>query len=171
MNQPERTRLELYQRQLNAVYQDSPWHSFQHVLQGVKSEEALWEPPYYKGFPWMSGSILDIAFHVAGDTSFQLSYALGDRSLTWEKLIEEFKSRGGNLEAALAMAEESFLELQQALDGLADVDLARRHKTPDGKKEQTLEEFIQMLLEHYVYHSGQIMYVRCLWDGQRRSRN
>lgn len=117
----------------------------------------------------MSGSILDIAFHVAGDVSFQLSYALGDRSLTWEKLTEEFKARGGDLKAALVMAEESFLELQEALGKLTDEDLARRYETPDGKKEQTLEEFIQMLLEHYVYHAGQIMYVRCLWEGQRKS--
>jgi uncharacterized damage-inducible protein DinB len=52
---------------------------------------------------------------------------------------------------------------------LSDSDLDKRFKTPDGKKEQSIEELLQMLLEHYFYHAGQIMYIRCLWEGERRS--
>jgi hypothetical protein len=169
MSPSERPRLAHYEKQLRLAYQESPWHSFKLVLQGVKAEEALWKPPHYKGFPWMSGNILDIVFHLGGDTRFQLSYALGDRSVTWEKLTEEFQARGGDLAAALTMADESFSELQQALNWLTDAHLARRYETPDGQQAKTLEEFIQMLLEHYFYHAGQIRYIRCLWEGQRKS--
>ncbi len=169
MNPSPRLRLEYYQKQLKIAYEESPWHSFKHVMKGVKPEEAAWKPAHYKGFPWMSGNILDIAFHLGGDTSYQLSNALGDKSVTWEVLTAQFKARGGDINAAVAMAEESFSYLQKTLDTLTDTDLTRRFKTPDGKKEQSIEELLQMLLEHYFYHSGQIMYIRCLWEGERKS--
>lgn len=153
------------QQQCEAAYQGSPWHSLKGAIKGIKPDEATWQPPRYKGFPWAHGSIVEILFHVAGDTLYQLDYAFGQRSLTWEELQERFRRAGGDLEAARKLLDESFSALQQHLKTLTDADLARTYIAPDGKTQKTLGELFQMLLEHYLYHAGQIVYVRCLWAG------
>lgn len=153
------------QRQFEAAYRGSRWHSLKEAIKGVKPGEATWQPPHYKGFPWAHGSIVEILFHVAGDTLYQLDYAFGKRSLTWDELQERFRRAGGDLEAAKKLLDESFAVLQEYLKNLSDVELARTYTAPDGKTHRTLGELFQMLLEHYFYHAGQIVYVRCLWAG------
>jgi len=162
---PARAIIAHLKRHLEAAYQGSQWHSFQSALKGIQPEEALWTPPAYKGFPWMKGSILEIVFHVGGDSLYQLDYALGQRKLSWDELQERFQSEGGDLAAALQLAEEGYQALQQTLDSLTDEELERTHPTPEGKGERTLENFFHMMIEHHLYHAGQIMYVRCLWQG------
>ncbi|OGF55135.1 MAG: hypothetical protein A2Z21_10025 [Candidatus Fraserbacteria bacterium RBG_16_55_9] len=164
---PARAIIEHLKRDLEAAYQGSRWHSLKSALKGIQPEEALWVPPAYKGFPWMKGSILEIVFHVGGDSFYQLDYALGQRKLTWEDLQVRFHSEGGNLAAALELAEEGYQALQQTLDSLRDEELARTYPTPEGKGERTLEDFFRMMIEHHFYHAGQIMYVRCLWAGRQ----
>lgn len=167
---PIRVIIEHLKRDLDAAYQGSRWHSFNSVLKNIQPEEAIWTPPAYKGFPWMKGSILEIVFHVGGDSFYQLDYALGQRHLTWEELQSRFKTAGGDLQAGLKLAEEGHLALQRALDSLTDEDLARTYPTPEDKGERTLEAFFHMMIEHHLYHAGQITYVRCLWQGRQESR-
>lgn len=163
-----RLHLERLQRQLEAAYRTSRWHSLKEVCGGLKPEEAAWVPPHYKGFPWAKGSILELIFHVAGDTLYQLDYAFGSRTLTWNQLTERFAKDGGDLKAARQLLEEAYAALQKRLNALTDSDLSRSYSTPDG--ERTLEELFQMILEHYLYHAGQIVYIRNLWAGLSTKR-
>lgn len=163
---PTRVIIEHLKRDLESAYHGSRWHSFKSSLKDIQPEEALWVPPAYQGFPWMRGSILEIVFHVAGDSLYQLDHALGQRKLTWEDLKERFRAEGSHLPAALHLAEGGYQALQQALDSLTDEDLAHTYATPQGKGERTLEAFFRLMIEHYLYHAGQIMYVRCLWQGK-----
>ncbi len=157
--------IEQLKRALKSAYEESRWHSFKSALKGIRPEEALWIPPAYQGFPWMRGSILEIVFHVGGDSLYQLDQALGHRRLSWEELQARFSAEGGDLPAALKLAEEGYGALRQALDSLTDEELSHTYPTPEGRGERTLEEFFQMMIEHYLYHAGQIVYVRCLWQG------
>jgi hypothetical protein len=159
------TRVTHLQGQFRAAYQDSRWHSLKGALDGVKADEARWQPPHYKGFSWAHGSILEITFHVAGDTLYQLDYAFGSRTLAWETLDSRFKRDGGDLSAAIRLLEEGFSQLLGHLKELTDENLERAYIAPDGKTQKTLEELFQMILEHWLYHSGQIVYVRSLWAG------
>lgn len=153
------------QRQFEAAFSGSRWHSLKAALKGVQPDEATWQPPHYKGFSWAHGSIVEILFHVAGDTLYQLDYAFGERTLTWEALQERFRGAGGDLHAAQKLLDESFSLVQNHLSALSDADLARTYRAPGGKTQRTLGELFQMLLEHCFYHAGQIVYVRCLWAG------
>jgi uncharacterized damage-inducible protein DinB len=153
------------QEQFEAAYRGSRWHSLREAIKGLKPDEARWQPPHYKGFSWAHGSILEILFHVSGDTLYQLDYAFGARSLTWEQLQARFQEEGGDLKAAKKLLDESFLAVQKYLENMTDADLARPYTAPDGKTQRTLGELFQMLLEHCFYHAGQIVYVRCLWAG------
>ncbi len=153
------------QRQLEAAYRGSRWHSLHRAINGLKPEEARWRPPHYKGFPWSHGSIVEILFHIGGDTLYQLDYAFGAGSVTWEQLQARFQREGGDLRAAIRLLDESFAALQKNLESLTDADLTRTYTPPDGKTQKSLGELFQMLLEHYLYHAGQIVYIRNLWAG------
>ncbi len=159
--------MEHLKAQLEAAYRGSRWHSLLSALKGITPEEAAWTPPAYKGFPWMRGSIVEIVFHVGGDSLYQLDHALGARALTWEALQERFRREGGDLSAALKLAEEGYRALQRALDGLDDEQLQRTYPTPEsqGERRRTLQAFFEMMVEHHLYHAGQIVYVRCLYRG------
>ncbi|MFN4218162.1 MAG: DinB family protein [Candidatus Bipolaricaulia bacterium] len=152
------------QQQFEAAYRESRWHSLKAAMKGLQPDEATWQPPHYKGFSWAHGSIVEILFHVAGDTLYQLDYAFGKRMLTWDALQERFRRDGGDLQAAQKLLDESFSVLQEYLKDLSDADLARSYTAPD-KTQKTVGELLQMLLEHWLYHAGQIVYVRCLWAG------
>jgi hypothetical protein len=167
-----RTIVERLKRDLETAYRGSKWHSFRSALKEITPEEASWTPPAFQGFPWMKGSILEIVFHVGGDSFYQLDYALGDRRLTWEELEKRFQAEGCDLQAALKLAEEGYQALQRALDSLTDEDLERTYPTPEskGKRERSLEEFFRMMIEHHHYHAGQIVYARCIWQGLQDQR-
>jgi uncharacterized damage-inducible protein DinB len=152
-------------QQFEAAYRGSRWHSLRAALKGVQPDEATWQPPHYKGFPWAKGSIVELVFHVAGDTLYQLDYAFGKRTLTWATLTERFQCDGGDLKAAQKLLDEGFSAVQRYLHSLTDADLARTYTAPDGKTQKTLGELFQMLLEHCFYHAGQIVYIRNLWAG------
>jgi uncharacterized damage-inducible protein DinB len=160
--------VEHLKRDLEAAYRGSRWHSFKSALKDISPEEADWTPPAYQGFPWMKGSITEIVFHVGGDSLYQLDHALGEKKLTWDELTRRFEELGGDLEAALKLVEEGYQALQRALQSLTDEDLERTYPTPEskGKSERTLSEFFRMMIEHYLYHAGQIVYIRSLLKGE-----
>jgi len=150
---------------LQAAYEGSQWHSFKSAVKGLKPNEALWRPPHYKGFPHMDGSIQNIIFHLGGDSQYQLDHALGTQKLTWNGLTQRLNELGGDLKAALQMADEGYEKLQSALETLTDEDLQQTYATPENDGERTLEDFFRMKIEHHHYHAGQIVYIRNMWRG------
>jgi len=155
---------------LDDAFYKSRWHSFKSAIEGLSQEEASWKPPKYRSPPpWsFSGSILDLIFHLGADDLFQLNQVFGDRTLTWEALHERFKSEGGNLEVALKLAEEGYQALREKLNTLTDSGLEERRKTAGGR-DITAERFFVMLIEHHIYHAGQINYIRGLYEGSKET--
>jgi hypothetical protein len=149
---------------LQEAWKGSHSHSFKQSLIGITQAEANWSPPHYRGFPWNSGSIREIVFHVGGDFFYQLDTAFGDGKLSWETLGQRYRQAGGDFPAALALAEEGFSHLRATLESLSDADLTRKIKTPSGGQIEASRLF-RMLTEHLFYHAGQIVYVRSLWAG------
>jgi hypothetical protein len=160
--------IDVLKQDLETAYHGSHWHSFQSALKGLSQDEALWKPPHYQGFPWMDGSIQNIIFHVGGDNFYQLDYALGERRLTWDELQVNYKQAKSDLKGALQLAESGYQALQDALGSLNDESLAGKYPTPEGKGERSLEGLFKMMIEHYFYHAGQIVYIRSMWKGLKK---
>lgn len=162
----DRKLVEFLLARLDDAFYKSRWHSFKSAVEGLTQEEASWKPPKYQSpSPWnFSGSILNLIFHLGADDLFQLNQVFGDRTLTWETLHERFKAEGGDLKAALKLTEEGYRALREKLSGLTDAQLSERHKTARGR-EITAERFFVMLIEHHIYHAGQINYIRGLYAG------
>jgi uncharacterized damage-inducible protein DinB len=160
----EKERVRFLLDRLADAWEGSQWHSFRRALEGLTDEEAAWKPLQYKSpEPWgFSGSILDILLHVTIDTLMMPNQVFGDRTLTAEAIWERFQAQGGDLAAACALLEEGYEATYKALAQLTDRDLEQKTGT---QKERSLESLFIEAIEHYLYHAGQIHYIRCLWEG------
>jgi uncharacterized damage-inducible protein DinB len=152
-------------RSLADSHDKSPWHSVVGALEGLTEDEFQWRPAKYKGFSFMSGSIHDILFHVASDKLVSISVAYGDKSFTWKSVAEQPEVKAGTLVAALALLARAQASVVALLDSLADEDLAKT-VTVEGPRTMTGERFFDMMVEHDLYHAGQIQYIRSLIKAQ-----
>jgi len=165
---PSRSRVAFWQRQFQQAWQGSRWHSVQAALRGISQIDAEWEPQAYQGFPWSAGSVLDIVFHLGGDDLIQVDAAFGRAQLDWDKVTRQFQHQGGHWQAALDVLHQGHRAVCDALEGLNDVDLDHKVSSHSLRNVRA-EDVFQMLHEHKLYHAGQIVYVRCLAEGEKRS--
>jgi hypothetical protein len=148
-------------------YEGSPWHSFKAAVRDLTEEEALWVPPTgYKGYRWADGTILKIIFHLGADKLVQISTAFGEGSVDWHAMEVRFRAMGGNLAAALQIAQEGYETTLDALAPLTDDDLEVERPYWGGGRMPTGDLFL-MLAEHDVYHAGQIIYIRGMYAAQK----
>lgn len=107
----------------------------------------------------MNGSIQDILYHVTGDKLVQLDHAFGDASLTWDnisitkaslaQMVPDLESADSKVAAALAAQDRESLS---------------RKVTAWGGKSMSCEDFFLMLIEHDLYHAGQVRCIRNLLE-------
>ena len=160
------TRKEMLAKRLEEAFRGSRYHSFLASLKGVSEEMARWKLARYKGFPHMDGSILNLAYHTAGDKSVLISTSFGDGSVTWEQVQARFEELGANLTAVRTLAEQGHRLVLQTLEDLSDEEL----DTPRpyyGGNTHTAYEVFSIIAEHDLYHAGQINYVRNLYAGEQ----
>ena len=162
------TRKEMLKKRLEETYSGSRYHSFLASLKGVSEEMARWKPARYKGFPHMDGSILNLAYHTAGDKSVLISTAFGDGSVTWEQVKARFEAMGADLAAARTLAEQGHRLVLQTLEDLPDEDLDAARPYYGGKTHSAYALF-SIIAEHDLYHAGQINYVRNLYAGEQQA--
>lgn len=137
------------------AFASSPWHGVLSALDGVSEDAFLHVPSRHNGFPWMDGSIRDIVYHIAGDKLVQLDSAFGDGSITWKSLpIEK-----GEMPTMLIDMKNAHEHAVQQLAGQTD-DTLREKVASWGGKRMTAEDLFLMLIEHDIYHAGQIRYIR-----------
>ncbi len=163
---PEKKQVRFLLARLAAAWEKGKWHTLKGALEGLTEAEAAWKPPHYRSpEPWgFSGSILEILVHVAADSLAMISQFFGDESITYEGVRERFQTQGGTLSAALALLAEGYDSTRKALTKLNDRDLL---KNVGKKKAWRADSVFMELVEHYLYHAGQINYIRCLWEGTK----
>ena len=152
---------------LEEAFRGSRYHSFVGCLKGVSDAEARWKPSSYRGFPHMDGSILNLAYHTAGDKHVLISVGFGDGSVTWPTVQQRFEELGGDLNAAKALAEEGHSLFLKELKGVGEegLDSIRPYY---GGKSLTAFELFTVVAEHDIYHAGQIWYARNLRAGMMK---
>lgn len=162
----ESSRLPFLREQLEEAYRGSRFHSFLSSLKGVTEEDARWLPPHYRGFPHMSGSILNLAYHTGGDKFVLMSHSFGDASETWEVVEARFMTLGGDIAAAKTLAEEGHAKVLATLAQLDEAALEEIRPYYGGKT-FTARQIFQIVMEHDIYHAGQINFLRNLLAGSR----
>lgn len=141
------------------AFRCSPWHSLLDSLEGVRSDVFLRAPDQHDGFPWMDGSIRDILYHVTGDKVVQFSHAFGDGSITWENV----EIARATVDVMLQQLHQAHAPLVETLSRQTDDTLTKKVRTWGGKI-MSIRDFFLMLIEHDLYHAGQIRMLRNLYE-------
>ena len=139
---------------------DGPdWHSLLGNLKAVTPDDWLWVPPGGRR------SIRDIVQHVDGAKYMYHSNAFGDRSLTWESPLVLGAGRLATIPEASAWLREGHARRHDAIAALEDdAELARprAHHSRQGVETRWI---ILVMLQHDLYHAGEINHIRALKQG------
>lgn len=147
---------------LDDAFEGSAWHSLVGNLRSLTPEDWLWVPPGGQR------SIHDIVRHVGGSKFMYHDYAFGSATLTWNDPLvdgtDELASGTTALEW-LRAGQERLRTCIAALDN--DTELRRLRQTNWGERKET-GWLIAVLIEHDLYHAGEINHLRSLRQGTDR---
>jgi len=161
----ERKLVDCLLARLDEAYEGSPGHAFKSVVQGLSEDEAAWTPQGYR-HPWgLDGSSLAIIIHLGTVSVMMHDRIFGSGQLSREDVLARFEADGADLAAALRLAETGYRALRGELDALCDDELNRTCAFSKGWT-MTLEQFFARMVEHHLYHAGQLQYVRTLNGGK-----
>jgi DinB superfamily len=160
-----RIAIEILVRQMNAAYRDDPFHALRKNLASVRPDEwdvrpAGWSVEEFGINPELS--ICDLALHVAGAKFMYADRAFGDASLEWADIrLPQVR----NIEAVLAWLDEGHRALAECLAALQDdAELAAERPAP-WRMPMRREQLIGIVINHDLYHSGEINRQRALIRG------
>lgn len=140
---------------LDEAFQGTEWHSLLGNLRSVTSEDWLWVPPGGQR------SIRDIVGHIGGCKYMYQNYAFGDATLTWDDSLVDGRGVLSTIPEALAWVQEGHAQLRQSIIALDDDELLRLRMTNWGELKET-RWIIAVMIEHDLYHAGEINHLRSL---------
>jgi hypothetical protein len=107
--------------------------------------------------PGASRSIRDIVMHVGGCKYVYENHAFGDGSLSWDsKLVDPWPG-----------CEPHMTEVLDWLEAMDDEGLLVPRKAPWGSEHET-RWLLNVLIQHDLYHAGEINHIRSLLAGDDR---
>jgi uncharacterized damage-inducible protein DinB len=140
---------------MDQAWSEDRWHALVSHLQGLTWEEAAWRP--------MAGrrTILNILAHLGLCKIMYWEYAFGQARITWPEVGELVPKEGdlGMWRAWLQAAHEQF---RSAVVELTDGQLLEPRLANWGE-ELPARTIINIMIEHDLYHAGEINYIRGLY--------
>jgi len=159
-----RIALDLYIKRMNAAYRDDPFHAFRRNVDNVRPEEwnvapANWSVDEFGTHPELT--ICDLVLHVAGAKFMYADRAFGDAILEWGS----FGPPGTDMQSALAWLEEGQGKLVAGLAALTnDSELTIERPAP-WRIPMPREQLLNIVINHDLYHSGEVNRQRSLLRG------
>ena len=160
-----RIAIELWERSLEAAYRTDPFHAVRRNLESVRSEEwdvrpAAWNVDVFGTQPELS--ICDIALHVGGPKFMYAARIAGDNALDWQDIQAPVTL---DMDSVLAWIDEGHRTLEAAIAALEDdAELAAERLAP-WRRPLRVEGLLSIVVNHDVYHSGEINRQRALIRG------
>ena len=161
----ERAALDEYLYLMDEAFAGDDWHSLMTNIKAVKAAQWLGM------VPGASRGIGEMVSHVAGCKNMYENHAFGDATLTWadpragQKLLDNTPA---GVDALLMRLLEAQQRLRASVDALADDrELIRPRRTNWGELKET-RWIIKALIEHDLYHAGEINHLRSLQDADDR---
>ncbi len=156
-----RTEVEILAELLDSAYQrpipenwTDGWHSLLSNLQHVRDEDWKWLPP--DG----SRSIKRIVAHCAGVLLMYKEHGFGSGAMTWDDVAPPSGAATTRADYMQWLA-ENVQALRDALTAVTDdqLDEMREYWDPG---ERPRRWFVTTMIEHLLYHSGEINHIRAL---------
>ncbi len=140
---------------LDRAFDGTEWHSLLGNLQPVTPEDWLWVPPDGRR------SIRDIVEHVSAAKFIYQHHAFGEATLHWDDPILVGGERLSTIPSAIEWLRENHARLRQSIADLDDTELLRPRPNFRGQLKET-RWLIATMIEHDLYHAGEINHIRCL---------
>jgi uncharacterized damage-inducible protein DinB len=137
------------------AFDGTEWHSLLGNLKSVTPDDWLWVPPGGRR------SIRDIVDHVGSAKFLYQHHAFGDAVLSWDDPIVEGGNRVSTIPSALEWLRENHERMRQSILTLDDAELLQLRPNFRGQLKET-RWLIATMIEHDLYHSGEINHIRCL---------
>jgi hypothetical protein len=146
-----------FQRPLAANWSDG-WHSLIANLQSVRDEDWDWLPPAG------ARSISDLATHCGAAMLVYADYGFGEAKMQWPEAVPPgwiVSTKAG----LLPWLVESHETLRRALAACTDDQLDDLRETWDKGDKRPRRWFATTMIEHILYHAGEINHIRALAQG------
>jgi hypothetical protein len=161
-----RSGIQQYVYLLDEAFDGTAWHSVMSNLRELRAEDWLWLPPA-GGRP-----IGEMVAHLGACKLMYENHAFGDAALTWDdELVDERRLKAvtpqslDELMSWLRAAQSKVIASVGALTD--DSELMRERHTNWGEMAET-RWIIKTMIEHDLYHAGEINHVRALRQGTDR---
>ena len=131
-------------------------------LRNVRPEDWLWLPP------GGARPIAAIVGHVGACKYAYDNHMFGDATMTWkDPVLQPQDHPAADVEATLAWLREGHQRLRSHVAALEDGELLEPRRRPEGGKKET-RWLISVLIQHDLYHAGEINHLRALRHGDDR---
>ncbi len=141
------------------------WHSLLENLHSVDTDAWLCKPV------GGSRSICDIAVHLGACKVMYADYAFGSASLTWtDACIEPWPHAQPPHDEVLSWLRDAHQQLREHIAALYDDDLMQPRRANWGELKET-RWLIKTIIEHELYHAGEINHLRALLQANDRWRH
>jgi uncharacterized damage-inducible protein DinB len=161
-----RAGIDQYVYLLDEAFEGTAWHSVMSNVSELRPEDWLWLPPA-GGRP-----IGEMVAHLGACKYMYENHAFGDATLTWDDmLVDERRLKSTTpqaLEELLGWLREAHQRVRDSVSNLADdSELLQERQTNWGEMAET-RWIIKTVIEHDVYHAGEINHIRALRQGTDR---
>ena len=144
-------------------WSESRWHALLSHLEDLTWEEASWPP--LKG----RRTILGILAHLGLCKIMYWEYAFGPAKMSWPE-VGELVPKGEDLREWMAWLSEAHEQFRNAVADLGDAEMPELRLHNNGERMPT-RTLINIMIEHDVYHAGEINYIRGLYRAHRTGRS
>ena len=142
---------------LDSAFDASRWHSVVGNLKSVQPEVWTWIPP--EG----DRSIQFIVEHIGLCKIMYENHAFGDGNLRWDDRLLEDESVLSTIPSAIEWLRSCNSAWRRSVAALTDDDLLQPRRTNWGEEMET-RWIMSTMLEHDLYHAGEINFIRFLHD-------
>ena len=149
---------------MEAAYRGDPFHALRRNLQAVREGEwalrpARWSAEEFGTQPELS--FCDLALHVAGAKHMYADRAFGPAALEWGDITPP----SFEMAVVLAWMEDGHRALGDGLAALADDEELAAERPAPWRLPMTREGLLNIVINHDLYHSGEINRQRALLRG------
>jgi hypothetical protein len=155
------TEVNLLLSLLDRAFAGEEWYSLLTNLRTTRPVDWDWVPEAGQR------SIRQIVQHVGGCKFMYTNHAFGDQRLQWDDPVVVGAGNRDNLLAAIPWLTAGHEHLRTRIARLSDADLNTPRMTNWGEMKET-RWIITTLIEHDIYHAGEINHLRSLHDGDDR---
>jgi hypothetical protein len=147
---------------MDHAFAGSEFHSLMANLATV--ERSMWQAP----LPGSRRTIGEIAMHVGGSKVMYCDYAFGTGALAWEDpTVEPWPPRQAPMAEAVEWLRATHAKLMAHVAALSDEELLKPRLANWGEEKET-RWLLSTLIQHDLYHSGEINRIRSVLSGEDR---